>query len=334
MQNLNPTSKLDSDSKVNTQMNRETTSPNTGTAPRNTTTPPTSMPMDRGTPPNTKPLNRGTTPTTPNSRGSSPRPNVPMDRTMPPASGRPMDRTMPPASGRPMDRTTPPTSDRPMDRTMPPASGTPMNGSMPPASGAPMDRTMPPASGTPMNRTMPPVSGMPMDRTMPPASGMPMNNMPMGQMPMNGMTPGVNQPMNSIFMPNNTPYNSPMGVPLYPLYGYDNCEDLDRDMDYFKQLYPNSARRIQKEINNECDMLEYDGSVMFDEYPDRVTLDRIIDRIYERVQDMDETPQVEAKSFYYAPRRRQNLLRDFVSILLLNELFNRRRRYRSRRRWF
>jgi len=181
---------------------------------------------------------------------------------------------------------------------------------------------------------MPPASGRPMDRTMPPASGMPMNNMPMGQMPMNGMTPGVNQPMNSIFMPNNTPYNSPMGVPLYPLYGYDNCEDLDRDMDYFKQLYPNSARRIQKEINNECDMLEYDGSVMFDEYPDRVTLDRIIDRIYERVQDMDETPQVEAKSFYYAPRRRQNLLRDFVSILLLNELFNRRRRYRSRRRWF
>ena len=310
MQNLNPTSKLDSDSKVNTQMNRETTSPNTGTAPRNTTTPPTSMPMDRGTPPNTKPLNRGTTPTTPNSRGSSPRPNVPMDRTMPPASGRPMDRTMPPASG------------APMDRTMPPASGTPMN------------RTMPPVSGMPMDRTMPPASGMPMDRTMPPASGMPMNNMPMGQMPMNGMTPGVNQPMNSIFMPNNTPYNSPMGVPLYPLYGYDNCEDLDRDMDYFKQLYPNSARRIQKEINNECDMLEYDGSVMFDEYPDRVTLDRIIDRIYERVQDMDETPQVEAKSFYYAPRRRQNLLRDFVSILLLNELFNRRRRYRSRRRWF
>ena len=298
MQNLNPTSKLDSDSKVNTQMNRETTSPNTGTAPRNTTTPPTSMPMDRGTPPNTKPLNRGTTPTTPNSRGSSPRPNVPMDRTMPPASG------------------------MPMDRTMPPASGTPMN------------RTMPPVSGMPMDRTMPPASGMPMDRTMPPASGMPMNNMPMGQMPMNGMTPGVNQPMNSIFMPNNTPYNSPMGVPLYPLYGYDNCEDLDRDMDYFKQLYPNSARRIQKEINNECDMLEYDGSVMFDEYPDRVTLDRIIDRIYERVQDMDETPQVEAKSFYYAPRRRQNLLRDFVSILLLNELFNRRRRYRSRRRWF
>ena len=65
-------------------------------------------------------------------------------------------------------------------------------------------------------------------------------------------------------MPPCTPYNTPMGVPLYPLYGYDNCEDLDRDMKYMKQIYPNTAKRIQREIDNECDKLEYDGSIMFD----------------------------------------------------------------------
>jgi hypothetical protein len=153
---------------------------------------------------------------------------------------------------------------------------------------------------------------------MPPATGMPINGMHNG----------------NVSIPNNTPYNTPMGVPLYPLYGYDNCEDLDRDMSYLKQLYPSSARRIQIEINNECDKLEYDGSVMFDEYPDKVSIDRITDRVYEKIKDMDEEPMLEAKSVYYAPRRRQNILRDFVSIILLNELFNRRRRYRSRRRWF
>jgi hypothetical protein len=148
-----------------------------------------------------------------------------------------------------------------------------------------------------------------------------MNGMPMNGMPMNGM-------------PMNTPYNTPMGVPLYPLYGYDNCEDLEKDMDYFQQLYPSSARRIQNEINNECDKLEYDGSVMFDEYPDRETLNRIIDRVFDKVKDMDETPSVESNSIYFAPRRRRGLLRDFISIILLNELVNRRRRRRSRRRWF
>jgi len=160
---------------------------------------------------------------------------------------------------------------------------------------------------------------MPMDGTMP-RSGMPQNG-------------PANSPINYIPMPQVTPYNTPMGIPLYPLYGYDSCEDLDRDMNYLKQLYPNTAKRIQKEIDEECDKLEYDGSVMFDEYPDKVTLDKIIDRVYEKVKDLDETPQVEINS-YYAPRRRQNLLRDLVTIILLNEIFNRRRRYRSRRRWF
>jgi hypothetical protein len=135
-------------------------------------------------------------------------------------------------------------------------------------------------------------------------------------------------------MPGNTPFNTPMGVPLYPLYGYDNCEDMDRDLDYFKRLYPNIARRIQSEIDDECDKLEYDGSIMFDEYPDKVSLDRIIDRIIDRIRDMDDMPRVEAYSFYSAPGRRQNIVRDLVSIILLNEFLNRRRRYRRRRRWF
>jgi hypothetical protein len=131
--------------------------------------------------------------------------------------------------------------------------------------------------------------------------------------------------------------NMPMGIPMYPLYGYDSCEDADRDMEYMKQLYPSTAKKIQKEVNKECDQMEYDGSLMFDEYPDKTSLDRIIDRIYERVKDFDEEPQVEVEinSVYYYPRRRQtNLLRDIVTLILLGEIANRRRRYRSRRRWF
>jgi len=179
---------------------------------------------------------------------------------------------------------------------------------------------------------MTPGIGMPMDGGMTPGTGIPING---------GMSPGTGMPMNgginpnNIIMPINTPYNNvPMGIPLYPLYGYDNCEDMEKDMNYFTRLYPNTARRILNEVNDECDKLEYDGSVMFDEYPDRVTLDRIVDRIYERVKDMEEASMAEAKNVYYTQRRRQSLLRDLVSIILLNEFINRRRRYRRRRRWF
>ena len=291
MQKSNPKSKAEYDKKINTQMNRDITTPSNGSMPPNTTPPPVSMPMDRGTPPNMgTPTNRGTTPATPINRGTIP--------------------------------------GTPINRGILPPTTVPMNGPMQQPINAPTNGATP-SAGMPMNNM--PMNGMPrngMPRNSMPMNGMPMNGMPMNGMPMNGM------PMNNMPMPNNTPYNAPIGVPLYPLYGYDNCEDLDRDMNYIKQLYPTSARRILNEVNGECDRLEYDGSVMFDEYPDKISLDRIIDRIYEKIKDMEEAPQVKAKSVYYAPRGRQNLLRDFVNIILLNELFNRRRRYRSRRRWF
>jgi hypothetical protein len=139
----------------------------------------------------------------------------------------------------------------------------------------------------------------------------------------------------NMYLPNMNPYGAPMGVPLFPLYGYDNSAELDRDVEYMKQLYPNTAKAIQAEIDNECDQMEYDGSMMFDEYPDRVYFDRIVDRIYDRVKDMDEEAQVEAESLYFFPPvRRHDHLRDLVAIILLNEIFHRRRRHRSRRRWF
>ncbi len=138
-----------------------------------------------------------------------------------------------------------------------------------------------------------------------------------------------------MYLPPQNPYGAPMGVPLYPLYGYDNSTDLDKDAEYMKYLYPHSARLIQREIDNECDQMEYDGSVMFDEYPDKVYLERIVDRIYEKVKDVDEEPQVETQSLYFYPTdRRSNHLNDLITILFLNEMFNRRRRYRGRRRWF
>jgi hypothetical protein len=95
------------------------------------------------------------------------------------------------------------------------------------------------------------------------------------------------------------------------------------------------AKLILPEIEKECDHLEYDGSCMFDEYPDKVTLDQIIDRIYDRVKDFGEEPQVEASSLYfYPPRRSYNHMRDIVTLLLLGEMLNRRRRYRCRKYWF
>jgi hypothetical protein len=181
---------------------------------------------------------------------------------------------------------------------------------------------------------------------------------------------------NKMYMPDREMYNYrvPMGVPMMPLYGYDNCDDSDKDWDYMKQMYPSAARKILKEIEDECDKLEYDGSCMFDEYPDRVYIGRIADRVYDKVKYLDdemlyaesitspkdsEDPTDTVESNQYGPEgryddydhdrrydrrhdrrhdrhhdRHDNWLRNLIEVILFNELLNRRRRFRSRRRWF
>jgi len=162
-----------------------------------------------------------------------------------------------------------------------------------------------------------------------------------------------------IYISDLNPYHAPMGVPLMPLYGYDNCEDSDKDWDYMKQMYPINAKKLLGEIEDECDKLEYDGSCMFDEYPDKVYLGRIVDRIYSKYGYMEEdavncesipaskqsgnniqkplqSNQYDIDWDYRRDRRgrRPRWLRDLIEVLLYNEILNRRRRYRGRRRWF
>lgn len=153
-------------------------------------------------------------------------------------------------------------------------------------------------------------------------------------------------------------------IPKYPLYGYDNTEEIDRDVEYMKGICPQTVRKIQKEIEEECDQLEYDGSLMFDSIPDAVSLGRIIDAIYERIAQESYAPlQTESLRPPYgvcAPGRycppppypcspgracppprpdynndgNPDWMRNLLSTMLFNEMIHRRRRYRSRKQWF
>lgn len=42
-----------------------------------------------------------------------------------------------------------------------------------------------------------------------------------------------------------------------------------------KYLYPPEIKDIQMEIEEVCDKMEYDGSIMYDECPDKVTVEKI-----------------------------------------------------------
>ncbi len=128
---------------------------------------------------------------------------------------------------------------------------------------------------------------------------------------------------------------------------------LERDHEYLKAIYPQIIRLIAQEIDNECDKYEYKDSCIFDEIPDKVLLDTIIDTIYQRVKDYDKddmTLQMEDLSYNplafmpyrrscglhcpppcsdYSSYGRPNWLRCLVGVMLYNELAYRRCRYRN-----
>lgn len=153
-------------------------------------------------------------------------------------------------------------------------------------------------------------------------------------------------------------------IPTYPEYNYDNADDIDRDIDYMKQLCPKAVRAIQQEVDEECDKLEYDGSCMFDEHPSCEHLDTIVDAIYDRI--LESSPdRFSMQSLQVLPQRQPgqqppwgpppfrppqpsrpsrpprpdfrpdgspDWLRYLISTLLYNEMAQRRRRYRRRKR--
>lgn len=57
---------------------------------------------------------------------------------------------------------------------------------------------------------------------------------------------------------------------------------LLRDFDYFKSMYPVQVKQLQLSVDAVIDEMEYEGSPIYDEYPDRILLEQLIRRAADR----------------------------------------------------
>lgn len=134
-------------------------------------------------------------------------------------------------------------------------------------------------------------------------------------------------------------------MPYYQMYGYPSVfqdeQEHERDMERLKEMYPDMAKKILRHVEEECDKMEYEGSMMFDEHPDRVMLMKITNDIYDKVKDemeMGQPQQEEVTSMNKGERRpvppKNRWLGDLVEVLLFQEMHRRRCRHRNCRRWY
>ncbi|MBO5524173.1 MAG: hypothetical protein J5986_10955 [Roseburia sp.] len=145
-------------------------------------------------------------------------------------------------------------------------------------------------------------------------------------------------------------------MPFYMTYPMQNLYltemEYEKDMDRMKELYPREVKRILEIVEDECDKMEYEGSLMFDEYPDRLMLEQVVDRIYGRLEQQE--PDMEAEQYWGGmmtppppgrpgtppppgrpgtpPPPPQHGMRPLIGVLLNNEMYRRRCRHRRCRR--
>ena len=115
----------------------------------------------------------------------------------------------------------------------------------------------------------------------------------------------------------------PFYVDFAPPVFYRGEMELEEEISLMKSYYPDIARKIQEKVEEECDLLDYEGSRMYDEYPDRYMLYHLGKKI---MDDVSGQAGMEAMS--------DGLLEDFVQVLLFHEISRRRCRRRRCRGWY
>ncbi len=82
------------------------------------------------------------------------------------------------------------------------------------------------------------------------------------------------------------------------------------DTAYILFLYPKEAQEINKIVNNKLNTLDYDGSIIFHEYPDKEAIKNIIEQIKVPFSIEEISP---------------NWLKQLIEVIFLNEMNNRRK---------
>ena len=82
-------------------------------------------------------------------------------------------------------------------------------------------------------------------------------------------------------------------TPFYMTYPMQNLYltemEYEKDMERMKALYPKEVHLLQQLVEKRCDEMEYDGSRIYDENPDRFMMEEEVRRLLERF--LRENPQ-------------------------------------------
>ena len=109
-------------------------------------------------------------------------------------------------------------------------------------------------------------------------------------------------------------------IPFYMTYPMQSMYltemEYEKDMERMKQYYPAETKEIMELVEQRLDQLEYEGSRIYDEEPDRLMIQMEIDGIYRKLSEVQK-----------------KWLCSMIGVLFGAEMCKRRCRHRRCRRW-
>lgn len=105
----------------------------------------------------------------------------------------------------------------------------------------------------------------------------------------------------------------------YPVpFSYDDERTERMDIEYLRSMYPDIPKRMLPYVQEECDRLEYENSMVYDQYPDKLQLKLMCGRVCDNVT-RHENFDISGQS-----------LRDLAEVMLFHEIYRRRCDHRRR----
>lgn len=120
------------------------------------------------------------------------------------------------------------------------------------------------------------------------------------------------------------PYYMAYPMPLI----YDDARIERMDFEYMKSLYPEIPKKLLPYVEEECDRMEYANSMMYDEYPDKLQLLLMRQRICKKIRENE----LEFRDYDEKNEKEKFPLWDLVEVMMYQELY--KRRCDNRRRYY
>ena len=104
----------------------------------------------------------------------------------------------------------------------------------------------------------------------------------------------------------------------YPMPMFYEEDTATRDLEYLQQMYPAQAKKYQRKIAAVLDKMDYRGSMIYDEYPDRFMLNKLGKDIADMIKQEEMTEDMS-----FTPKQWE-AMEDMIHLLLFYEIYKRR----------